>query len=183
MRAIHAGEGHVDVAARMRPPRVLAQRDNRVVLLDLGRVLTEEGRKLDGVLESVTLGHETLRGSLASFVVEERRELQHHSPNIGSRELEALGGDILVDVVDVLFADRQLNQLRQTEGLIEGGWEAGDELVWLLEERLQIGAGDDALLLKVVEVLHLFGSRLAHDCLLGPLAVQSTFRQHCLPRC
>ncbi len=162
IRAIHAGVGHEDVAARRRPPRCLTERDDPAVLLNLFRVIEQELRQLAGTLEEVAFGHQPLGSLLTSLAIEERCQLQAYLAHTLT-DLEVLGGDVRVDVLEVVRTDRPLNEQSQSEGVVDGRREADDDLVGVVQECLEHGPTDAPLLVLIQQLCDLILRDVAHD--------------------
>lgn len=124
VRAAHAGARHTDAAARARPARILAKRDDPSPLFHLFGVVAQETGEVAGVGQGMASRCQALRGLLASFVAGERLHPQVNLPDTGPLERKALLGDVGVDVAEVLGTNGALDQLRQAEGLVVGGREA-----------------------------------------------------------
>lgn len=101
VRSVHVGVRHADAADRVRPPGILADGEHPPPLLYLLGVVMQEPSEIPRIHEGVAGGHQARRGLLARLAVEVGLDPHVHGPNAGPRELEALGGDVLVDVPEV----------------------------------------------------------------------------------
>ncbi|KKU73049.1 MAG: hypothetical protein UX98_C0012G0009 [Parcubacteria group bacterium GW2011_GWA2_47_26] len=116
----------------------------------------QEPGQVAGVAEDVARGRQAHRSLLARLVVEVRLDPAQHPPDTGPRELEALGGDVRVDVAEVALAHGALDKRDEAERLVVGDRVPhlrdvlGQEL---LEQRAVVGVRQRKKLL-IREVMH-----------------------------
>ncbi len=110
-------------------------------------MVVEEAGEIAGVPEDEASGRETHGGLLARFATEVRLHPEVHLPNISPSELEALRGDVRVDVPEISRTDRAFDQLAQTERLVVGNGKADHRqpLQQLLDPRCNLRVGHEAL--------------------------------------
>ena len=161
-RANHAGEGHEDAAARIRPPRILAQRENHTVLLHIIRIVGQELGQDADTLQGEAFGDQAFCCLFAGLAIEERRQLQVHLTHT-LPELESLGSDVRVDVPEVVRTDRRLNERDQPDVVVDGRRKGGDEPIGVVQECLEHSPADAPLLVLIQKFRNLTLRDAAHD--------------------
>ena len=107
----------------------------------------EEAGEIASVPEGEASARETGSGLLARLAVEVRLHPEVHLPDIVPSELEALCGDVRVDVPEIGRADSALDQLAQTERLVvvDRETERRQRREQRLETRRELRVGHEAL--------------------------------------